>query len=530
MLRRARPPVVTLCCMPTVTTVHVVPQGDEARWLAARDDDLVVEEVVTDPPATEGSPTARFDQVEGPFRHYRREVRVERAGAGRDGRVQVTETVRARIDVPYWSWLLDRGARWALPTRHDGTSTWWTPPCRLDRQDARMMGSAAMLAVAAGYLGGIVVQFLTYIGADLGAQERGQSVMLAVLRIGGVLTAVAMAMADRRGRRSVTAWCLSAAVAANVVTAVAPDLTTVTVSQTLSRGIVAAAALLVPVLAVEELPAAARAWSVGVVFMAGSLGVGMALMLLPLMRLGPGWWRLPFALSLLALPVIRRCIGRLPESRRFRRHRSEVEEAGHETHHMSSRRLLLLGAVLFLLNLFVAPASQLQNQYLRAERDFAPELITAFVVLTNSLSGVSVLLAGRLADRRSRHLVAPVGLIGLAVGNALMFATAGLPMWMGSFVGSFVGAACVPGIGVLSPELFPTGRRGTAAGLLNAVAIVGSVVGLLAAGAAIDTRGYGWTFAVLAVAPLLAVPLVRALPEGARRGLEDLNPDERPGA
>lgn len=503
-----------------VVTTSWADPGQLDVLMAPRDDVMLAERVVGD-----GS----FEQEAGPFRGYRREVEV---GSVLDGRTQVRVITTGAVSVPCWGPLGGWIARWVFRSG-DGRDAppegghWWAPPCRLSVADAELMGRAAALAVVAGFLGGIVLQVLTYVGADLGAGVAAQSNTLALLRTGALLTAAGLWSADRHGRRRVLLWALVAAALVNLLTAVSPTLGWVAGSQLVARGLVAIAALLIPVLVAEELPAGARAWAISVLFMAGGLGVGMVLWVLPFVGRG-GRWRIAFALSALALPVIWRIGRRLPEGARFVDHRAVVEASGREDHRMSTRRLAALATILMCVNVFAAPVTQLQNEYLRQERGFSPTLLPAFLLLTNTWAGVSVLLAGRLADRRSRHLVAPIGVAGLVVGNVWMYAVGGWQMWAASFVGSFVGAAAVPALGVLTPELFPTGRRGGAAGILNVIAISGSVVGLVVAGPAIERWGYGPTFAALGVVPLVALPLLRLLPEGARIDLEVLNPASPP--
>lgn len=502
-----------------VTTSWCTP-GELDVLMSPRDDVILTECELDD---------GTFEQASGPFRGYRRQVEL---GAVLEGRTQVRVVTTGRVSVPCWGPLGGWIARVAFRSG-DGRDSppegghWWAPPCLLSVADAELMGRAAALAVVAGFLGGIVAQVLTYVGADLGAGVAAQSNVLALLRVGALLTAIGLWSADRYGRRRVLLWALVATALVNLLTAVAPTLGWVAGSQLVARGLVAVSALLIPVLAAEELPAGARAWAISVLFMAGGLGVGMVLWVLPFVGHG-GRWRLAFALSVVALPVIWRVGRRLPEGVRFVDHRAVVEALGREDHRISTRRLAALATILLCVNVFAAPVTQLQNEYLRDARGFSPTVLPAFLLLTNTWAGVSVLLAGRLADRRSRHLVAPIGVAGLVVGNVWMYATGGWQMWVASFVGSFVGAAAVPALGVLTPELFPTGRRGGAAGVLNGIAIAGSVAGLLVAGPAIERWGYGRTFAALGVVPLLALPLLRLLPEGARVDLEVLNPASEP--
>jgi MFS family permease len=92
-----------------------------------------------------------------------------------------------------------------------------------------------------------------------------------------------------------------------------------------------------------------------------------------------------------------------------------------------------------------------------------------------------------------------------------------------------IGGAAIPALGVYGAELFPTGNRGKASGLISMLALVGSSIGLVAAGWALDQAiGYGTVMAVLAVGPLVVAALVAIIyPETAHHELEDLNPEDR---
>jgi MFS family permease len=97
-------------------------------------------------------------------------------------------------------------------------------------------------------------------------------------------------------------------------------------------------------------------------------------------------------------------------------------------------------------------------------------------------------------------------------------------MWFASVFGSVIGGMAAPALAVIAPELFPTSHRGKVRGAVAAVAVSGSVIGLVLAGTSIDARGYGFTFTLLAIAPIAAAFVALALPETRGKELEEINP------
>jgi predicted MFS family arabinose efflux permease len=246
---------------------------------------------------------------------------------------------------------------------------------------------------------------------------------------------------------------------------------------------------------------------------------------LRLADLGTRGWRLLYLLPLLALPVVGAVRRRLPESRRFEARHADAPLAGH------GARLALLAVSGLLANLFAAPNSQFSNQFLRTERGFSGARIGLLSLTAGTPGAVGIVVGGRMADVRGRRMVAAAALtFGTLVTVAFFFAR-GWAMWLLATVGTVVSAAAIPALGVYGPELFPTGLRGRANGLVAVSSLVGSGAGLVLAGLLSDRIGrIGPAMAVLAAGPLLlAVLVVAAYPETAGRELEDLNPEDRQG-
>ena len=491
--------------------------GDPAQvavWSQPRDD-LVRERPVED---DDGDV---FEAVEGPFRHYRREVRAEPLP---DGRVAATSTTTFDLAVPYFGRLFALPVRraWRRPPGAHRTP-WWAPPDRIDPRAASVLGVLAAASVIAGYLGTLLTQTVTYAARDFGvADVRPQGYTLAAVRAGVLLAVVLVAVADRRGRRPLLIACAVGGCLAAATGALAPSLPWLGATQLVARAFSTALAVLIGIVAAEEMPRSSRAYAVSVLGMAGGLGGGLCVLALPLADLGTGGWRLVYLVPLAALPLTRGIARLLPESRRFTVARTGVAMRG------NGGRLVLLAASAFLLALFTTPASQFQNEFLRDERGFSAARISLLTLLTNTPGAIGVVVGGRLADVRGRRLVGAVGLAGGVGATVAMFASSGWPLWAWSVVGAVVGGAVLPALGVYGPELFPTSLRGRANGVIGILGVAGGILGLLVAGNLSDRLGgLGPALTVLSLGPAVLVVLVlAAYPETAHRELEELNPQD----
>ena len=484
-------------------------------------DGLVVEERVAE---------GEFLAVNGPVEHYRRTVlcrSLTPPGANIDTEdgVEVTQTVTYRFVFPFLGWMLAGAYARVLrqlgrPHRHP----WWAPPEPIDARAAAMLGSLCALAAVTAYPGVVIGQTIEFAREELGFSASSQSYSLAVLRADFIVALGVVYLADRRGRRKVTLAAIALGCVLNAISALAPTLTILVGTQVVGRGFLTGAAVLIGILAAEEMPAGCRAYAVSLLTVVGALGAGTALLALPLADLGVRGWRLLFVLSLVGLPLVAAFGRHLPESRRFRTPHADVRMTGH------GRRLWLLGISALLFGFFLAPASQYQTVFLRRERGFSASRISLFAIGTNIWGGIGIVAGGRLADVRGRRKVAAVGIIGGVGCTVAMFFSVGWTIWAWSVLGSIIGAVTVPALGVYGPELFPTSLRGRANGIISGLGRVGSVLGLVVIAVLVsDDRPLAPIMALLAIGPaLLAVLVVTAYPETAHRELEELNPEDRP--
>lgn len=510
----------------TTTNRFTADDAGLAALLVPRDD-LLAE--APEPDAGDG--THRFSCAEGPFDAYERSVTATPVGADR---FEVTEEVRWELAIPIWGGLFRGLVRRQLqrdeapapidPAASPARAPWWSPPARLDARGTQVLSRLCGLSMLAGYLGTTISQTLTFAADEFGATKSAQGATLSSVRIGVLLSLVLVSAADRRGRKALLTVCAAGGALASFAGALAPSLWVLGGTQTVARAFSTALALLIGVMAAEEMPAGGRAYAASVLAMTAALGGGLAVILVSFADTAPWAWRIVYVVPVLLLPGYLAIARRLPESRRFLRPHGRATLRGHRG------RLALLMASGFFGLVFLAPVSQFQNDFLKDEHAFTAPMLALFTLATNTPGGIGIVIGGRLADVRGRRMVGAIGTLGGAALLAIGYQTSGALLWVTFAVGTVVAAVTVPALGVYGPELFPTALRGKANGLITLGSVAGSSVGLVIAGRLADHYGrMGPGIALLAIGPLVVALLVLALyPETAHLELEELNPEDAP--
>lgn len=489
-----------------------------ARWAADGDTLAVLRAPRRDLLVEQTDDGVHFRQVEGPFRSYSRRLELE----GPDGGPTVIERTEFELAIPVWRPIFSPLMRRALrdldrrPRRR-----WWWPREVIGERTTTLLGLLVAMSVVAGYLGTVISQTIAFAAEEFDAGRTAQGNTLAAVRIGVVLSVVVARLADRFGRRPlITATAASAAVL-TILGAVAPNLWALGAAQMLSRGLTTALATLIVIAATEEVPAAARALSISLLALGAALGSGMVLWVLPVADLGPGGWRVVYLVPVAALPLVAWVHRRLPETRRFEAARHVDSDDA-----VDRRRFLLLGAVAFAGALFLAPASQFSNEFLRDERGYSAAAISVFRLTTSTPAGLAVLLGGIVADRRGRRYLGALGLLAGSVATAASYHSSGTALWLWALVGVWLLGVAVPALRVYQSELFPTRARGRVGGWLDLIAVSGSALGLVTTGVLADR----WDSLPAAITAMLVGPLVVAVlvlacfPETRAIELEALNP------
>jgi MFS family permease len=494
-------------------------RGAVGEQLGRPRDDLVLERSVGD-----GS----FEQVVGPFTSYERHLTLVTDGAGSRWR----ETTRYRWSLPWFAWLFALPVRWTIARRgaaptheahvHAVPTPWWAPPDRLDPRRLTVLGLLAAASMSSAFVNTLFTQTVAFAADDFGVGDTAVGVGGSFVRVGIILALPFAILADHIGRRRVVLAMAFAAPLVSAAGAVAPTFPFLVATQTIGRPLGLALDFLIAVVAAEEMPRNSRAYAVSVLAMASGLGAGVAVLALPLADISASSWRLVYLVALLWLVVAVDIARRLPETRRFERPHVTAPP-------LDKGRFLVLGLVALLANLFVAPASLFQNGYLEDVRGFSATTIAIFTVTTATPAGIGLIIGGRIADIRGRRMLIAVVLPLATTLGVVSYSVGGPVMWLSVFGAGMLGGITYPALAVYRTELFPTGNRSRAAGLITAAALVGGVGGLLAMGTLLDQGWpHGRVMALLASAQVLVIVIVlRWYPETAHRELEDLNPVDR---
>ena len=526
-----------------------------------------------------------FDSAEGAFRHYRRTLRaaplpstmtLPSTTAPPSRHYEIEETTSFRLSIPFWSFALNllvkrelRRPRLGAAEETTPRQLWWMPSQRLDERSGYVLGVLCLISLVTGYLGVLLSQTLTFVADEFNADKGTQGIVLSAVRLGVPLAFGVTFLADRFGRQPLLRIGLVGAYLTTALTAASVGIWMFGISQGVARGLITAAALLIGIIAAEEMPAGARAYAASILSMCAGLGAGVMVWFIWIADFSLWAWRFLYLIPLLAAPGLVWMLRALPETKRYEiaaptssnPSSANLATAGVAVDNSTTadhpvvnspansitadtpttdsttadpdiqrlQRLLLLGSALFLVSVFTTPASQFLNEYLKDERDFSAVRLMVFQLLTNTPAGISLYLAGRWADNRGRRQIAMVALLGMAAFTTLKFSATGWPMWGWGLGSSIFAAAMVPIMGVYGPELFATSQRGRSYGILTVIGVAGGALGLLLVGQLAERwDSFGQVFAIFSVAPLAVIALVFFMfPETARKELETLNPADK---
>ena len=393
------------------------------------------------------------------------------------------------------------------------------PLSRFTLRDRRILTLMALAQFVLSYSGGLISHTLPFARSALVLTEGEMSFVLAITR---AISLVAIGFAlygDRHGRRGPFLAAFFIVPLANLATAVFPGVILFTALQAVTRiGIVAASALAVVLLS-EELTPSLRGYGIGIWALAGAMGNGTSLWLLPLADRGEEGWRFLFALSAIGLFVFPLLYRFLRESQAFTHPEyhvplSAVVREGH------GQYLWTLGAMALLLTAFTTVAISFGLERLIEDLEWTSGSARLLVIFASGAGTIGLLVGGRMADISGRRPTEIFALLtGLAGGLLFYFTDTGPMLGLGLFLGTLGATAITPALAAHRSELFPTRLRATAGAWISNAAIIGSIIGFGAGALFIDRIGLPQTVALLGIGVVAAVLLVLPLPETKGRDL-----------
>jgi MFS family permease len=378
--------------------------------------------------------------------------------------------------------------------------------------DRRVLFLMSIVGFATGYAGSQMAHTLPFARLSLDLTEGQMSLVFAIVRAASLLGIFFAMAADRQGRRKPLLAAFVLVGVGSLATAFIPSVPAFVVSQSAVRiGIVAVAGISIVYIA-EELRAGVRAFGIGIYGLAGSMGVGLGLLLLPLAEANDTSWRVLFGIATLGLLAVPLLTKYLPESKAYvdTAPMSFVKALGLGL----SRHFWPLAGVSFFVAAFSAPAFDFVLERLINDLSWDTGAARFLLIVSSGFGAIGLLIGGRLADTYGRRPVTVAALIiGLIGGVGFYVLDSGWFLAATVFLATLGATMLTPAFGAMRSELFPTKVRATAGGWLTNVAIMGSISGFAVGAVAIDKFGLSTTVAMLGVGVLASVGFVLMLPE-----------------
>lgn len=387
--------------------------------------------------------------------------------------------------------------------------------------DRRILFLTSIIGFVAGYAGSQMPHTLPFARTALDLTEGQMSAAFAAVRAVSLLGVLFAMSADTHGRKRPILVAYLLMLLASLATALIPSVPAYVVSQAVVRVAIVAIAALALVLIAEELQPGVRALGIGVFGLAGSLGVGTGLLLLPIAESNDNAWRVLFGLSALGLLFVPLLARYLPESRAFTPapRIPFIKALGMGL----SRHFWPLAGVSFFVAAFSSPAFDFVLERLINDLEWETGAARFLLIVFSGVGAIGLLVGGRAADRYGRRPTTVAALIiGLVGGVGFYTLDSGWFLAVSIFLATLGATMLTPSFGAHRSELFPTRVRATANAWITNAAIVGSIAGFATGAILIDRIGLGTTVATLGAGLLFSMVLVLRLPE--TRGMELARP------
>jgi MFS family permease len=407
------------------------------------------------------------------------------------------------------------------------------PPPELALPPRRLLALLLGLAVYWGYLVTLNGAASPFLARSFGLDDARVAWLFAWMALDAVPTFLLMRVADRRGRRRVLRWAVTALPPVALLAALAPDLPTFVVVQIVRGALTGALNATLIVSVAELLPTELRARGQALNGFGGALGGGIALVAVSSLADVPDGWRWTWLGAAAALPLLLALRRALPETGRFER-----AAARGETEHVPllavfaplyRRRTLARVSSFFVANIAAAAAGNWLFYHAVRTRELEPAWVTVALIAGGTLGILGFPFGARAADRFGRR---PTVAAATVLGTASAIAYYSVPLGRAPGDAALL-AVIFAGVSVLTnaaltagraqaAELVPTRLRGAFLGWLSLAEASSFLVAQAAAGAlALALGGLGPAIVALQLLALPALAIYLAfVPETAGLELE----------
>lgn len=379
------------------------------------------------------------------------------------------------------------------------------------------------------------------IGREFGATREALGLVLGLSSVGMIFAFFVIQLADRVGRRPVFLASLTGYALLTLATAFAPSLAVYTILQVFARMAMVAELGLAYLILSEEMRPEVRGRVNGL--FGGCVAIGASVpdaLLHPLTQAGVGWRGLFFigAIPLVLLPLY---WSKLEETSAFRARRAigtatgaslaqELARLRHLLRRGVRARLVSITSFWLVVNFWSGTALYSFTLYVFDERGWttADLVLLPLGTLPGGLLGYA--LAGVAMDRLGRRGAATLYLIAAGLATLVCYRAESA----GWILAGYFALVALGGVWAIATtwtaELFATEVRATATGFANnLIGRLGLVLGPIAVGqlgGALESTAAA--VALLAVVPILGIPVVWTLPETNAIALESTAPGAMP--
>jgi MFS family permease len=394
------------------------------------------------------------------------------------------------------------------------------PPAADNAIDSAVRERATVIALLAmlfyqGFAVSIVSVASPWIGTSFHLDGAGIARLFAWISLSALGALALSRMIDRYGRRRMILWCVAAIPVCSIGAAVSTRLIWFAVFQIALYAVVGAAGSGCVVMLSEELPIARRARGQSLGGLAGSIGAGLCVFLMPIFVAYGLSWRWMFAISAAGVAMLPAMARLLPESERWEL--SDASGITERTHFydvfqpLYRERSITMIVCALAAAISTTAANAFGYYHAVSVVGLSAAATSTMTIIAGGIGLIGFPLGAWTAERFGR--VPTVVAFGILMTAGHLWFYWGPPahfawplMWLAT--GYFWFNACDNGATVASnaaaTELFPTPLRGTMIGWFALVNAIGAVVSN--AGVAILANAMGGLSIVVGALSFVGIP------------------------